>query len=272
MTPSPFPGMNPYLEHPDRWSTVHNRLIVALADLLTPQLLPKYQVDIEKRVYEVVGVNSLLLGRPDVTVQRPRTAAPDGQTDGGAEDKADGLSTVIVSSPAPPIKVAVPVLEEVREAYLEVKEVATQLVITAIEILSPTNKRGDGRQKYEQKRQQVLNSQTHLVEIDLLREGEPLPLGSSEPRGDYRILVSRSHTRPMADLYPFKLRDPIPSFPVPLQPPDPEPTVNLKELVDQVYVRSGYDYFIDYQSDPLPPISGADLAWLEGLLRERHLR
>ncbi len=44
---SPFPGMNPYLEHPDRWSTVHNRLIVALADTLTPQLLPKYQVDID---------------------------------------------------------------------------------------------------------------------------------------------------------------------------------------------------------------------------------
>jgi len=74
--PSPFPGMNPYLEYPDRWSTAHNRLIVALADVLTPQLLPKYQVDIEKRIYEVVGMNSLLVGRPDVTVQRPRYLAP----------------------------------------------------------------------------------------------------------------------------------------------------------------------------------------------------
>ncbi|MEB3213342.1 MAG: DUF4058 family protein, partial [Leptolyngbyaceae bacterium] len=120
---SSFPGMNPYLEHPDRWSTVHNRLIVALADALTPQLLPKYQVDIEKRVYELI--------------------------------------------------VAIP--EEVKEAYLEVKEVATQAVITAIEILPPSNKRGDGRQKYEQKRQQVLSSRTHLVEIDLLRDGLPLP-------------------------------------------------------------------------------------------------
>ena len=64
--------MNPYLEHPDRWSTVHNRLIVALADELTPQLLPKYQVDIEKRVYDVMGFNTLLVGRPDVTVQRSR--------------------------------------------------------------------------------------------------------------------------------------------------------------------------------------------------------
>lgn len=60
--------MNPYLEHPNRWSTVHNRLIVALADALTPQLLPKYQVDIEKRIYEVVGVNTLLVGRADLTL------------------------------------------------------------------------------------------------------------------------------------------------------------------------------------------------------------
>jgi len=58
--------MNPYLEHPDRWSTVHNRLIVTLANALTPQLLPQYQVDIEKRIYEVVGVNTLV-GRADVS-------------------------------------------------------------------------------------------------------------------------------------------------------------------------------------------------------------
>lgn len=76
--PSPFPGMNPYLEHPDRWSTVHNRLIVALADALTPQLLPKYQVDIEKRVYTIIGMNSLLLGRPDVTIQCPRQQPAEG--------------------------------------------------------------------------------------------------------------------------------------------------------------------------------------------------
>ena len=72
---APFPGMNPYLEHPDRWSTVHNKLIVAIADALTPKLLPRYQVDIEKRIYEVMGFNSLLVGRADVSVQQPRQAA-----------------------------------------------------------------------------------------------------------------------------------------------------------------------------------------------------
>jgi hypothetical protein len=258
--PSPFPGMNPYLEHPDRWSTVHNRLIVALADLLTSQLLPKYQVDIEKRVYEVVGTNSLLVGRPDVTVQRSRSGDP-------------ALATnVAVSVPAQPVQVALPMLEEVREAFLEIKEAATQLVVTTIEILSPTNKRGDGRQKYEQKRQQVLGSQTHLIEIDLLREGELLAMTGVPTASDYRILVSRAQQRPLADLYPFDLSDAIPPFPVPLQAEDPEPVVELQALLNEVYQRSGYDYFIDYRTDPSPPLSGASRVWVDTLLKQQGLR
>jgi Protein of unknown function (DUF4058) len=195
--PSPFPGMNPYLEHPDRWSTVHNRLIVALADVLTPQLLPKYQVDIEKRIYET----------------------------------------------------NMPILEEVREAYLEVKEVATQRVITAIEIVSPTNKRGDGRSKYEQKRQQVLSSQTHWVEIDLLRDGKPMPIVEELPKSDYRILVSRSNLRPAADLYSFTLLDVIPQFALPLQGGDRQPIVDLGTLLNEIYDRSGYDRLAGASAD-----------------------
>jgi len=259
--PSPFPGMNPYLEHPDRWSTVHNRLIVALADVLTPQLLPKYQVDIEKRIYEVVGMNSLLVGRPDVTVQRPRYPYP-----------SSSANVAVSVFPSEPVRVAVPMMEEVREAYLEIKEAATQIVVTAIEVLSPTNKRGEGRQKYEQKRQQVLNSQTHLIEIDLLREGEPLPIAGISVASDYRVLISHSHTRPLADLYPFDLADPIPCFPVPLQANDQEPVVNLQILLNEIYERSGYDYFIDYHTDPLPPMSEAGLAWIDSLLKAQGLR
>lgn len=259
--PSPFPGMNPYLEHPDRWSTVHNRLIVALADVLTPQLLPKYQVDIEKRVYELIGANSLFVGRPDVTVQRPRTPALDVST-----------NIAVSESSAKPVKVMVPMLEEVREAYLEIKEAATQTVITAIEILSPSNKRGEGRQKYEQKRQQVLSSRTHLVEIDLLRDGDPLPTLGDGGQSRYRILVSRSDTRPTADLYPFNLSEPIPTFVLPLQPSDEEPTVPLQKLLNEIYERSGYDYFIDYTADPLPPLTEDERVWIDGVLRQRGLR
>ena len=257
---SPFPGMNPYLEHPDRWSTVHNRLIVALADALTPQLLPKYQVDIEKRIYEVVGVNTLLVGRADVSVQRPRTSA-------------EAPNNVVVApSATEPVKVTVPLTEEVREAYLEVKEAATKAVIAAIEILSPTNKQGDGRQKYEAKRQRVLRSQTHLVEIDFLRAGNPLPVVEDLPQSHYRILVSRSAERPTADLYLFNLPDSIPPFCLPLQANDREPTIELQAMLNDVYGRSGYDYFIDYRVDPLPPLSEADLSWIDSLLREKGRR
>ncbi|MEO0409245.1 MAG: DUF4058 family protein [Cyanobacteria bacterium P01_A01_bin.135] len=259
--PSPFPGMNPYLEHPDRWSTVHNRLIVALADTLTPQLLPKYQVDIEKRVYEVLGSNSLFVGRPDVTVQRPRTSSPDTASAAGVSNLA-----------AKPAKVMVPMPEEVREAYLEVKETATQAVVTAIEILSPTNKRGDGRRKYEQKRQQVLSSRTNLVEIDLLRESAPLPTLGDGPQSRYQVLVSRASSRPMADLYAFNLNEPIPPFALPLQHEDEEPVVVLQELLEGVYERSGYDYFIDYKDDPLPPLSDGERAWVDAVLQDKGLR
>ncbi len=51
---NPFPGMNPYLEQPELWHQVHNRLIVAIADDLTPQIVPKYRASIEERVYTSV--------------------------------------------------------------------------------------------------------------------------------------------------------------------------------------------------------------------------
>lgn len=260
--PSPFPGMNPYLEHPDRWSTVHNRLIVGLADVLTPQVLPKYQVDIEKRVYEVIGANMLLIGRSDVTVQSPRRV----------DFETGMINTAVSTTPAEPLKVSVPLPEETREAYLEIKEAATQRVVTTIEILSPANKRGDGRKKYEQKRQQVLASSTHLVEIDLLRAGEPMPLLENLSASQYRILVSRAETRPTADLYAFNLADTIPKFPLPLLADDTSPIVDLQVLIQEVYQRSGYDYFIDDQQDPLPPLSEAELDWIDQQLRTHQLR
>jgi hypothetical protein len=163
--------------------------------------------------------------------------------------------------------------QTIRQGYLEVREVATKQVVTAIELLSPINKRpGQGRQTYESKRQKVLSSATHLIEIDLLRAYEPIPVFGDDLQSDYRILISRSDMRPFADLYPFNLQQQIPAFPLPLRPDDQEPIVDLQALLHNIYDKSGYDLKLDYHEEPIPPLREEDAAWLNGLLTEKELR
>jgi hypothetical protein len=260
--PSPFPGMNPYLENLELWAEVQSWLIIAIADAIAPHLRPKYRVAVEKRVYQMTDDNSVLVGIPDVVVGRSLTTTE------------KELSNIAVASPpAKPVIVNRTMLEEVREGYLEVREVGTGEVVTAIEVLSPKNKRSkEGRKAYESKRQQVLNSLTHLVEIDLLRSGEPMPILGNQIQSDYRILVSRSESRPKAELYPFGLQEKIPAFLLPLHRGDREPLVDLEAVIHGVYDRAGFDLAIDYTHEPVPPLAEADVAWAIALLQQQGLR
>src|SRR5262245_43664051 len=208
--PTPFPGMDPYLEHPGLWEDVHTRFIVAIADALGPQVRPRYRVAVERRTYLAVLTPDEyeLVGKPDVLIAA--------QPDVGAHP-----STGIAPAGRMPLVGQLPMPDEVVERYLEVRDVVTGEVITTIELLSPTNKLSrEGRSQYERKRLNVLGSATHLIEIDLLRAGEPFPirLQNAPERAAYRIVVSRSQERPRADVYLFGLREPIPDIPVPLRP------------------------------------------------------
>lgn len=270
--PSPFPGMDPYLEHPDYWPECHNRLIVAMADALVPFLRPKYEVAIEKRIYEVENTNgdsSLLIGIPDVAIkQRSQTLSQPGLQQAASPSTFPEAETL-----SQPIAVAVPLMETIKQTYLEVRELATGRVITAIEILSPVNKRtGEGRNDYLKKRRRILNSTTHLVEVDLLRAFSPMPLASEAVQGAGQVLVSRSGDRPHANLYVFGLQEPLPTFPLPLQSEDAEPIVALQVLLNQVYDRAGFDYRIDYSLDPPAPLSENDQIWVAQQLQAKGLR
>lgn len=239
--------MNPYLENPQLWSEVHFGLISVLARTLNAVITPKYRAAVENRVY----ADSLLVGIPDVAVFQRSVKATE--------------SNNITATLSEPIMVTVPVVEETQERFLEVREVGTAMVVTVVEVLSPKNKRvGEGKVKYDAKRQTVLNSLSHLVEIDLLRTGEPKPMAGGVT-SDYRILVSRSNRRPSAELYPFNLRDPLPRFLLPLHPGDREPIVDLHSILSQAYQEAALDLAIDYTQPPIPPVSTEDLAWIQTL-------
>ena len=65
---SPFPGMDPYLEHPSLWPDVHNRLITAVADDLSARVAPRYYVGLERRTYLLKADDVVFIGRPDIAV------------------------------------------------------------------------------------------------------------------------------------------------------------------------------------------------------------
>jgi Protein of unknown function (DUF4058) len=259
--PSPFPGMDPYLESPEFWSEVHHRLITAIAINLAPPLRPKYQVAIEKRTYLAALEDNIMVGILDATIysrQKENLQPP---------TQSSSSSTTTLPTP---VQVEVPMLEEVREGYLEIRENATKQVITVIEVLSPKNKRsGEGRVAYESKRQKILMTATHLVEIDLLRGLPQMPILKFTDTSDYRILISRGNKRPISDLYAFDVKEQIPAFLLPLQPFDTEPILDLQRLLNEIYDQAGYDLRINYTQPPIPPLSKENASWANSLLLEK---
>jgi len=263
---SPFPGMNPYLENPDLWSEVHHRLITAIADDISSHLSEKYRVAIEKRTYRLDSEDSLLIGIPDVAIL---AAKPQIQK----SDLSAGNTATITLSENKSVTVTVPLPLEIKEGYLEIREVYTGRVITAIEVLSPTNKlTKDGRSSYLKKREQLLGSDTNLVEIDLIRSGEIMPIIANIPNTDYRILIIRSHCLPSAQLFAFTVRDSIPDFPIPLQKGEAEIEVNLQNLLLGIYQRARFDLTLNYNQKPVPDLLEKDKEWMDILLREKGRR
>jgi hypothetical protein len=254
--PTPFPGMDPYLERRGLWEDVHTRLNVAMADALAPQLRPLYRVAVEQRTYLDILAPDDLIGRPDVLligVLEPRVA----------------YDTAVAPLEAGTYTGELPWVDEVIERYLEIRSVPDEEVVTVIELLSHSNKSSQrGREQYEKKRLTVLASMTNLVEIDLLRAGDPMPMriAGNGHRSHYRVVVSRYHQRPRADFHLFSVRDAIPEVSIPLRRGEPEATLPLNRVLHDLYDRAGYDLAIDYHQPAEPPLAEADAAWAAQLI------
>ncbi len=160
--PSPFPGMDPYLEHPNIWEDFHASLAMEIRDQLSPQLRPRYFAALMPRVtYEEITVEKLRSVKPDVSVYKV--------------DDQPLRGEAVAIAPAPVIE-QVPLETPVKLYTVEIREVETGLLVTAIEILSPVNKRPshEAHQAYQRKRRDLLRTEVHLLELDLLRGGQRL--------------------------------------------------------------------------------------------------
>ncbi len=157
-------------------------------------------------------------------------------------------------------------MDQERESFLTVRDRASRQVITVVELLSPTNKRaGENRRRYLAKRADVLNSPAHLVEIDLLRGGQPMP-AQDRPACVYSFLVSRAEERPHVHVWAIGLRDPLPAVPIPLVAGEPDAHIDLRAVLDRVYDEAGYRVFV-YEHPPDPTLTDADADWAEAVLR-----
>jgi len=259
---SPFPGMNPYLEHPNIWEDFHANLATEIQSQLSPRLRPRYFAALIPRVtYEEVTIE-----------EKPRSIKPDVSVYQVSDQPLGGGAVAIASAPVTGrIVMELPV-----NLYtVEVHETDTGTLVTAIEILSPVNKRPnhEAYEDYQQKRRALLRSAAHLMEIDLLRGGRRPPLETPWPDSPYVVSLSRSERRPKVEIWPLRIQDAIPIMPVPLRVPDPDVPLDLGHAIQTIYDRAAYDMRIDYSRlPPKPDLAPEEVEWLDAQLRSVGIR
>lgn len=254
--PSPFPGMDPYLEEPAGWPDVHNSLMGDIRALLAASARPRYYVRIEERVYitdpfDDPGYSQFV---PDITITRSPHRGIRETPPGG-----------VLTQP-PPTIIEASLDPEIRDYYLQVHDARSREVVTAIELLSPANKvpKSRGRLAMIEKRDQLRRAGAHWMEIDLLRAGERYP-GLAD-RGDYCVVLWPAGANKMY-AWLADIRDRLPTVAVPLREPDDDIPLDLQAVLDTTYDRAYYADSVDYVAPlPDPPLKLPDAAWVQRTL------
>ena len=262
----PFPGIDPYLENPLYWRGFHTGLITFMTAELNAVLPPGFAANYEERVYVIPPERSIY---PDLMVlHRPSALA------------VPGSGATAVVEPGAPHGILTAYPEEIHEGFVEVRSADDwDQVIAIIELLSPANKAAGsaGREEYLQKQGEILRSEAHLLEIDLLRKGVhtvAAPLEGLRQHGQWDGLICLHRSdRPYQYEYWFsRLLESLPSIRIPLTPGLPDVLLDLQRIYDRAYDTGPYSRRVDYRQEPLFPLTGGDAAWAETLLHEKGLR
>jgi len=262
--PSPFPGMDPYLEA--HWRDVHSRLVIYASDAIQAVLPASLRARVEERVVlESDEEDDEIHFSPDVRmVEYPFSPK---QRRESAKEKVAVAEPLFVSA------------EQPTQRYLQIIDAASgNRVITVVEFLSPSNKRfGRDRERYEHKQQELRDSGTNLVEIDLVRAGQHVMMFQRtelqpKHRTTYMAYVFRAARRNRFEVYPLDIRQRLSVIAIPLRPKDDDVPLDLQALIDLCYHNGGYDGTLDYRDDPTPPLIRREAEWIDELLREKGLR
>ena len=257
---SPFPGMDPFIEGCSLWEDFHSHLVEAVYVFLADNVPSKYVVRTGERNYVVLENadgqrNHPFL--PDVSVISNR---------GDLQCGANATALAETETESPPLSMRAFIEEVFRETFIEIHEADPEgRLVTCIEVLSPSNKKphSEGWEIYLRKRQGLLLGRSaNLVEIDLLRGGQRLPMLDPWPASPYTLLVARRNWAPSCSVWPAHFRNRLPSIPVPLLKPDPDVKLDLQPMIDSIYARSRYHRSIDYSRPLTPPLAADELTWL----------
>lgn len=250
--------MDPYLEEPAYWAGVHTRLIASLDGALNRLLPEGYYADVDEHVWLRAEEpdDRRLIGRPENFVTHRNGSGSSLRQSGG------------VAVAEPTTEAMLPNQKSETQKYVKIVGPDRSTVVSVIEILSPSNK-GSDRSRYLAKREEYFAARTNLVEIDLLRDGQRMPMGRpSAPGGDYYYLVSRGAKYPAIQVWRFTVREELPNFPLPLLERDGDLAIPLQSLFEKLYDANRYATRVDYSLPPVPPLRSLDAEWAESLLKK----
>lgn len=261
--PSPFPGMDPYLESPRIWPDVHHELISQIRSELNPSIPPHYAVRVELRVY-VTGPDD-----PGLEVIIPDLRVEEAEALPSKKPKRSNGEAIAIAEP----EIIALTFDEIKEAYLEIRERHSDALVAFIDVLSPANKVNGscGRDRLLEKRRNARSSGVHWIEIDLLRAGVPTVTPTLLRPSEYRVILYRGSDR-RCRYWPMHLREPLQIIGIPLRGEDPDVPLDLQKVLASAYDHAAYERSINYTKDADPPLTGANRTWANKLLRTAGLR
>ena len=197
--------------------------------------------------------------RPDVAIVR-------GDRLGGTPAAGGSVALLEEVDTLEPVEVPfAAAVDEVRDSWIEIRRLPDERLVTAIEVLSPTNKGSSGLDDYLRKRLRLWKQGVNLVEIDLLIAGRRMPMAGPLPPGDCLAVVVRSGKPEVAEVLAWSIRRPLPAIPIPLEPPDPDVAVDLAALFATAYERGRYGRLIDYARPLDLPLRPEDKEWAQAM-------